>query len=389
MGDVLLRPLDSKPADAEAAMATDSSPRRSRRYIILLALVGIAIVGWSAAWYYAAGQAQEVLEGWRAREAKSGRIFDCGSQSVGGYPFRIEVACNRVSALFRAPALEVKTAGILAAVQIYQPNLVISEFTGPATVADAGQAPTIRANWSLGQASLRGTPAAPERLSLVFDNPVVDHADGNGDSLLRAKHAELHGRIAEGSAADKPVIEAAIRVEDATAPFIHPAAAQPLNADMTAVLRGLNDFAPKPWPVRFREIQAAGGSIDITRARVQQGNVLAVGSGSLALNAAGRLDGQLSVTITGLDEFLDKIGAQRMVQNSPTMDRLAGMLDRFSPGLGNVARQQAGANISAGINMLGKPATLEGRRAVTLPLRFDDGAAFLGPIPLGHTPALF
>jgi hypothetical protein len=26
---------------------------------------------------------------------------------------------------------------------------------------------------------------------------------------------------------------------------------------------------------------------------------------------------------------------------------------------------------------------------VTLPLRFTDGAAFLGPIPVGNTPALF
>jgi hypothetical protein len=57
--------------------------------------------------------------------------------------------------------------------------------------------------------------------------------------------------------------------------------------------------------------------------------------------------------------------------------------------LGDVARQQAGANISAGINMLGEQATLEGKRAVTLPLRFNDGAVFLGPIPIGNTPALF
>ena len=59
------------------------------------------------------------------------------------------------------------------------------------------------------------------------------------------------------------------------------------------------------------------------------------------------------------------------------------------PGLGNVARQQVGANISAGINLLGEQTTLEGKRAVTLPLRFSDGAVFLGPIPIGKTPALF
>lgn len=71
------------------------------------------------------------------------------------------------------------------------------------------------------------------------------------------------------------------------------------------------------------------------------------------------------------------------------MDKVAGMLDRLAPGLGDVARQSAGANLGLGIAMLGKPATLDGRQAVTLPLRFSDGTAYLGPVPLGSTPKLF
>ena len=37
---------------------------------------------------------------------------------------------------------------------------------------------------------------------------------------------------------------------------------------------GLKDFAPKPWPERFREIQAAGGRLDFTQSRVQQGETI-------------------------------------------------------------------------------------------------------------------
>ena len=77
------------------------------------------------------------------------------------------------------------------------------------------------------------------------------------------------------------------------------------------------------------------------------------------------------------------------MQSSPDMDKVAGALDRLLPGLGDVARQQAGANLSLGINLLGEQTTLEGKRAVTLPLRFDDGAIFLGPIRIGNAPALF
>jgi hypothetical protein len=93
--------------------------------------------------------------------------------------------------------------------------------------------------------------------------------------------------------------------------------------------------------------------------------------------------------VAGLDQFLTAIGAPQRVQSSPNMDKLVGALDRLAPGLGGVARQQAGANISLGINLLGEPATLEGKKAVTLPLRFTDGAVFLGPVPIGNTPALF
>jgi hypothetical protein len=369
-----------------------SRRRTGGRYTILLFIVMALIAGWTWAWKYSAGKAQAAVEGWRAREAQAGRVYSCGSQRMGGYPFRIEVNCDNASALLRSnqPPVEVKTGSVLVAAQVYQPNLLISEFNGPLTIADIGQAPKIIANWKLGQSSVRGTPKSPERVSLVFDEPVVDLVSGDKTiNLLRAKHIEVHGRIAEGSAADNPVIEIALALDHASAPAFNPATVQPVDADITGVVRGLGDFSPKPWRERFRELQAKGGRIDITQARVKQGDTLAIGSGSLSIDPKGQLDGQLSVTVAGLEPFLVAIGAAQVVQKSPNMDKVAGMLDRLAPGLGDVARQQAGANLSLGINMLGQPATLEGRQAVTLPLRFKDGTAYLGPIPLGSMPVLF
>jgi hypothetical protein len=369
-----------------------SRRRTGLRYTILLCVLLALIAGWTAFWKFAASKAEMAIDGWRAREAKAGRIYSCGSQTIGGYPFRIEVNCDRTSALFSSnqPPIEVKTDRMIVAAQVYQPGLLISEFHGPLAAGEPGKTPDITADWKLAQSSVRGTPAAPERVSLVFDQPAVDRMDGAvRQSILRAKHIEIHGRIAEGSAADKPVIEIAVQLDSATAPTLHPATVQPINADVTAKLRGLNDFSPKPWPERFREIQAANGRIDITKARVQQGDILATGDGTLSINASGRLEGELRVTLAGLDQLLAALGVQQRVQTSPSMDKLVGALDRLAPGLGDVARQQAGANVSFGINLLGEQTTLEGKRAVALPLRFTDGSAFLGPIPIGNVPALF
>jgi hypothetical protein len=371
---------------------TRSARQRTWRYLTLLLLIAALFGGWSWLWYYAAGKAQTTLDGWRAREAKAGHIYACDSQTIGGYPFRFELNCDGASALFSSnqPPIEIKASGGLIAAQIYQPTLLISELHGPLTIADPGQAPNITVNWKLAQSSVRGTPAAPERVSLVVDRPVVDRmSGGSAQHMLLAKHIEIHGRIAEGSASNHPVIEVVLRLDHASAPGLHPAAEVPIDADITTVLRGLNDFSPKPWPARFREIQAADGRIDIAQARVQQGETIAVGNGTLSLNRNGRLEGQLRVTVAGVEAFLNSIGAQQMVQASPNMDKVAGALDRLLPGLGNVAREQAGANISLGINLLGEQTTLEGKRAVTLPLRFSDGRMFLGPVPLGDTPALF
>jgi len=374
-------------------MANPYSPRRrNRRYIILLVLVAALFGGWSWFWSFASDKAQVNLDGWRAREAKSGRVYACGSQTIGGYPFRFEVNCEQASALFQSnqPPVELKANGMLVAVQVYDPTLLISEFHGPLTVADPGQAPNIVVNWKLFQSSVRGTPAAPERVSVVLDRPVVDRMSGGGQqNLLRATRVEVHGRIAEGSVTSNPVLEMVLRLNKAAGPGLHPAAIEPVDADITAVLRGLKDFAPKPWAARFRELQAAGGGINVAQARVQQGDIIAVGSGTLSLNPSGRLEGQLRVTVAGVEAFLNSIGAQQTVQASPKMDKIAGALDRLAPGLGEVARQQAGATISLGINLLGEQTTLEGKRAVTLPLRFSDGAVFLGPVPIGITPALF
>src|SRR6185437_5918387 len=130
-------------AGVKASMAarsrrTRSARRRTWRYIGMLVLVLVGVAGWSWFWHYAAGQAQIAIDGWRAREAKAGRVYACGSQTIGGYPFRIEVECDKASALFRSnqPPVEIKAGGMSIVAQIYQPNLLITEFHGPLTIAD-------------------------------------------------------------------------------------------------------------------------------------------------------------------------------------------------------------------------------------------------------------
>ncbi len=278
---------------------TMSEPvRRSstRRYVVLLVLVVALIGGWSAFWYVAAGKAQTALEGWRAREAKAGRLYECGKESVGGYPFRFEFRCRNATALFQnsRPPIEAKVGGVLVVSQVYQPTLLISEFEGPLTISSPGKPPELTMNWELFQSSVRGTPAAPERVSLVFDKPALDAVNGSAPHpLLRAEHLELHGRLLEGLVSDHPVLEVGVRTRGAFVPGIPALAAQPVDAVFDMVFRGLTNFAPKPWSERFREIATNNGRIEVTEFRAVQGETLAVGAGNLSISASGHLQGQL------------------------------------------------------------------------------------------------
>jgi hypothetical protein len=183
----------------------------------------------------------------------------------------------------------------------------------------------------------------------------------------------------------------------ASAPELHPLAAQPLDADLNVQMRGLADFEPKPWPQRFREMQARRGSIDISKARAQQGELIAVGAGTLGLTSSGGLEGELRVTIVGLEKVLQTLDPDhvlRMLNLDQTVsrkdiDQTLDVLDQFMPGFGQFARQNAAPGLVAGLGAIGENTTLEGKPAVTLPLRFVDGAVFLGPIPIGAVPPLF
>jgi hypothetical protein len=230
-------------------------------------------------------------------------------------------------------------------------------------------------------------PAAPERVVIGIDQPVIDDI-AQHRRVFQATRIDLDGHMVGGSARDNPVIEVVLKLISASAPSLHPAAALPTDADITAVLTGLKDFSPKPWPARFRELQQANGRIDITRARIQQGESIAVTSGVLRLSPNGRLDGELSVTVANLDKLLPMLGLDKGAQPQAS-NQIGAALDRLAPGLGNIARRNAAPALAMGLAFLGRPTELEGKPAYTLPLRFNDGVVTLGPFRLGETPPLF
>ena len=193
------------------------APRRRPlwRLFIMPVLLLIAAAAWSAFWFYAASQVDVAADAWRAQEAKSGRIYDCAKRSVAGFPFRLEVRCDGASVSLisqtagrpRAAPVTAKLGEILVVAQVYDPKLLIAEFTAPATISESR--PRTVDDGELEQGSLQrdriaGRPAAGlDRLRRCRDRPRrrID-ADAAGARQTHRVARPPRGRFRARSSAD-------------------------------------------------------------------------------------------------------------------------------------------------------------------------------------------
>jgi hypothetical protein len=394
----MMQPRRQRPRRYPSAVAP---PRRRLWPVVLPVCVVIVLAAvWCALWYYAAGITDRTMSGWIAREATAGRVYTCGSQTISGFPFRIEADCATVGAAINStqPPFAVSAKDVSFAAQVYRPTTLVGEISSPVTVAEPGQPASFVANWTRARGSVSGLPPEPDSVSVTLDHPHVDRiVAANGTTLFAADRAEFNGRIVGGSAANNPVIDALLTFAAATTPTLHPLLADPALGEVEAVFRGFKDLAPKPWPQRFREMQASGGNIEITHLRLERSDAIIVGAGTLTVNANGKLNGLIRVGIAGLENIVPKLGIDRLIGRG--LDKLNGgsgqaqqglsALDRLMPGLGGVVRDNAAASVIDSLNKMGQPTEIDKKPAIVLPLNFSDGFVSLGMVPLGEVPALF
>ncbi len=294
------------------------------------------------------------MPGARGRR-RSGRVYDCARRSVAGYPFRLEVRCDGASVSLLSQTAEqaatqtpitAKLGEILVVAQVYDPKLLIAEFTAPATISDHGQQPSMMANWSTARSSVVGLPArSAARLAGVRRSRDRSRRRIAADAAgARQTYRAARPACRRLAASDHPVIETVLQIAGGSVQDVHPLLAEPFDADVRTMLSGLKDFSPKPWPQRFREIQAAGGHVEIVQSRIQQGDLIAVAAGSLGLSAQGRLDGELQMTVAGLEKVIPALGIEKMLDEGVPQ----ATLDRVAPGVKTAGRQQSARRAGPG-----------------------------------------
>src|SRR6185437_8719427 len=372
-------------------------PRRTYLRIVvpLAVLVGLAVI-WCGVWYYAAGVANRTLTGWMATEAAAGRVYTCGQEGITGFPLSIQVRCVQAAAAFKStqPPFDLAAKDITFTAQIWRPSVLVGDVVGPVTVAEPGRTPSFVADWASARMLVNGLPPNPQALSIDVERPHLDR--GGGGALFTADNAQLNARIVSGSIQNQPVVDVTLHFTAVTAPTVHRLLAAPLRGDLEVVLRGFKDLEQKPLAQRFRELHDNNGAIELKSLRLTRADAILVGSGTVTVNARGRLDGTLQVAVYGLDALIPQLGIDRAIQQQ--IDRLAGAgqaeqgleaLNRIVPGLGGIVRQGTTATVVDNIKKMGKPTQIDDKPAVALPLRLADGAVYLGIFRMGERPPLF
>jgi hypothetical protein len=287
------------------------------------------------------------------------------------------------------PHYSLATKAIDFVAEIYRPTRLVGEVIGPLTVAVTGQPPSLTADWTHARLVVSGVPPQPDTFSIAFDDPHLERAAG-GEPLFDARRAEFRGRITEGTPNDHPVLDITLHLAAASVPRVHPLLAKATDGDVEAIVRGMSDLSPKPLAERLREMQGAGGGIEIKSFRLTQPNAVVVGSGTLGLSPEGKLNGVIRVAIVGIEQIVPQLGIDRMIGQG--LDQLSGgngTLERLVPGLSDTIRETANASVIENLKKMGEPTTIDGQRAILLPLRFVNGAVYLGMLRIGEAPALF
>lgn len=344
--------------------ATAARPRRIGLYLPFILLLVLA-VGWTGLWLYGRHRVGLELDNFLARQASIGRVWSCPERSIGGYPFRIDVACVKPSfAMARDGRGEVmgrmerlivtaQTAGVL--------NLahVVATFEGPLTLTDPGAGRTT-ITWKQALGSYRGHHRRLERASFdIKDLNILVEPVSGARSELRAASLEAH--IREGVVAAEPgSYDVAVRLNGAVIPPLDGwlGNADPLTLLLDGKVMNLGGVDRRDWRATLENWRQARGVFRVEQFNLAKGAPRLEAKGDLGLDGLRRLEGRLDASFVNAGPLLQRFGVN--LGGGAAGALLGGLLGGVRQPPGDPARD----------------------RSLRLPLTLGDGRVAVGPFRL-------
>ena len=274
-------------------------PNFARRIRWLGIFAFLAMLAWTAAWFWLANLGETKVDEALAKANAQGRPVACDNRAIKGYPFRFGLFCDSIRFEDPSRGVRISASALRTAAQVYNPWHLIAELDGPALIDAPGLQP-LEINWSLLHASVRINQPLPDRVSL----------EGKGvDVSLRGEAGAVTRAIAADYAAghmrreDKDFAFAGETGALAIDPAITPGRTVPLlSASYDIVLKdGVRILGDKPKDIRAA-LRGASGDIRSAVIIFTEGGEARI-AGPVSTDAEGLIDGDITVTFKDGDKL--------------------------------------------------------------------------------------
>jgi hypothetical protein len=330
----------------------------------LLAIVILAVLGWTGFWFWQAGARERALEGWLAERQAAGWVAEAEDLRVTGFPNRVDAIVTGLDLADPEEGWSWRASELQILALSYKPHHVIAVLPGEQVVATPYE--TVRATSDLLRGSVIFRPSP--RLELDHSTFEIEGMEITGDGGWTAEigRAILATRQAAGEGAPPFAHDVAFDAQRLRLPqamMDRVGAGNVLPAEIGKVALDTTLAFDRPWDraaiegenpvlneVVVRDLSLSWGRLDLR------------GRGTLAVDAEGFAEGRLEFRARNWREMLDVAEAAGVVD--PTL---------------------AGA-VRAGLDLIARLAG-DGE-AINVPLDFADGRMRLGPIPIGPAPRL-
>jgi len=315
--------------------------------VAILVLFG----GWSGLWHWASGRLSGEIDAGLQQLASRGVAVECAGRNIRGFPFRIGIFCDGVSA--NAGGGRISAGALRSAAQAYQPGRAVIELDGPAEI-EIPRRPKLSLSWTSARASVLAGLSGLRRGSVELRNAGL--LVFGVRPLARAADLQGHARRAQ----EPDSIE--IAASASALHLLQPAEAGPFDIEFQALLdpapASLDELLRAPsLPARLRRDGLRG---TIHHLRLAIGESSLVVSGPFEMSTNGELSGRFELMANRPEDLLRAVGS--LLRDE---DEIRAFADQLAIVL-----------------------SLAGERTEAT-LVIDRGAARIGIVPLGKLPRLF
>jgi hypothetical protein len=340
--------------------------------VLILALIfALLIAGWSLFWFLAAQQTEALLDAWTKREKSVDRIWTCPNRRIAGYPFGIEIICEKPG--FSGEVLGRQLTGGVnafhATASLFHPDKVEVLAAPPFELRSDDGDGEINLQWSVMRVRLDGLPQDVGAVS-VEGSDVTLRGGLKGLGALAGRAGSASGTVAivpERRADDVYTFHLAL--DDASVPALDallgstPPDAIRFDGTVTKANFGVAGTVAE----RLEHWRLAGGHIEFTEAAVTRGATRLAARGALQLDDQHRPQGLLDAEFAGAEPLLKRYGV------NPSLVAAGSLLSALLGGKPN------GAAASAG-----------GPPSLHLPVTLQSGLVTIGPVRTSlAVPALY